>query len=209
MPDRYLQSVDPADVHAVIEIPAGSFTKYEIDAESGSLVVHPFQSMPVVYPANYGSIPSTIGGDGCPLDVLVLTREPVYPGALIRVRPIGVLKVIDGGLPDDKIIAVPVSAVDPTYDAIESIEDLPSMERSRIEQFFTVYKRLPAGRKVVGLGGFQGASAAIARVKVALDKFNVKAGVPLSSKQLDRSPMGIRPERELNAPKDAQKSITR
>ena len=120
----YPQSGDPTNLMAVIEIPAGSFTKYEMDTVTGHLVVHRFQSMPIVYPANYGSIPGTIGGDGEALDVLVLTREPIYPGALIRVRPIGVLKMIDGGVRDDKIIAVPVSAIDPTYDDVKSIEDL-------------------------------------------------------------------------------------
>src|SRR5262245_25366246 len=121
---EYPQSGDPSDVLAVIEIPAGSFTKYEIDPVTNVLVVHRFQSMPIVYPANYGSIPSTVGGDGEAVDVLVITREPIYPGAFVRVHPIGVLKMIDGGMADDKIIAVPVSAVDPTYDDIKSIEDL-------------------------------------------------------------------------------------
>ena len=172
-PVAYPQSGDPTDIQVAIEIPAGSFTKYEIDAKTGHVVVDRFQSMPVVYPANYGSIASTKGGDGDPLDALVFTREPVYPGAFIRARPIGVLKMIDGGESDNKIIAVPVSDVDPTYDNIRSIEDLPSIERERIEQFFTVYKRLPAGRKVVELNGYDGANVAIDEVKSALDKFKV------------------------------------
>ena len=172
-PVAYPQSGDPTDIQVAIEIPAGSFTKYEIDGKTGHVVVDRFQSMPVVYPTNYGSIASTKGGDGDPLDALVFTREPVYPGAFIRVRPIGVLKMIDGGESDNKIIAVPVSDVDPTYDNIRSIEDLPSIERERIEQFFTVYKRLPAGRKVVELNGFEGANVAIDEVKSALDKFKV------------------------------------
>jgi inorganic pyrophosphatase len=167
----YPQSGDPRDIQVVIEIPAGSFTKYEIDTNTGQLIVSRFQSMPVVYPANYGSIPGSSGGDGDLLDALVLTRGPVYPGAFIRVRPIGVLKMIDGGETDDKIVAVPVSDVDPTYDDIQSIEDLPSIERNRIEQFFAVYKRLPTGRKEVKLNGYEGASAAIGRVKTALDCF--------------------------------------
>jgi len=174
------QSDDPTDIHAAIEIPAGSFTKYEIDIQTGHLIVHRFQSMPVVYPANYGSIPCTIGEDGDLLDALVLTREPVYPGAFIRVRPIGVLKMIDGGEADDKIVAVPVSAVDPTYDDVLSIEDLPSIERNRIEQFFTIYKRLPAGRKEVKLSGYQGANAAIDQVKTALDRFKANASLLLT-----------------------------
>lgn len=102
---------------------------------------------------------------------MVITREPIYPGAFVRVRPIGVLKMTDGDMTDDKIISVPVSAVDPTYDDIKSIEDLPSIERSRIEQFFMVYKRIPIGRKQVKLHGYEGVNAAIDQVKTALDNF--------------------------------------
>ncbi len=162
---------DPSDVLAVIEIPAGSFTKYEIDKATGYLVVDRFQSMPVAYPANYGTIPSSLAGDGDPLDVLVLTREPIVPGAFIRVRPIGVLRMIDGGEEDDKVIAVPISDVDPQYDAVRTITDLPEIERQRIEAFFRVYKDLPAGRKRVELRGFVGADAAKASVRAAIDAY--------------------------------------
>ena len=106
-PIDYPQSGDPTDIQVVIEIPAGTFTKYEIDGKTGLLFVDRFQSMPVVYPTNYGSIPSTVGQDADPLDALVITRQPIYPGALIRVRPVGILKMIDGGDIDDKIVAVP------------------------------------------------------------------------------------------------------
>jgi len=162
---------NPNEVLVVIEIPAGSVTKYEIDKTTGYLVVDRFQSMPVAYPANYGTIPSSLAGDGDPLDVLVLTREPIVPGAFIRVRPIGVLRMIDGGAEDDKVIAVPVSDVDPHYDAVRTITDLPQIERQRIEAFFRVYKDLPVGRNPVELGGFVGADAAMASVRAALDAY--------------------------------------
>lgn len=170
-PIDFPQSGDPTDVQVVIEIPAGSFTKYELDAKTGHIFVDRFQSMPVVYPTNYGSIPSTVGPDGDPLDALVITRQPVYPGALIRVRPIGIMKMIDGGDIDDKIVAVPISKLDPTYDEIKTIDDLPAIERSRIEQFFAVYKNLPDGRKVVEMKGFDGVNAAVDMLKTGLDKF--------------------------------------
>lgn len=170
-PIDFPQSGDPTDVQVVIEIPAGSFTKYELDAKTGHIFVDRFQSMPVVYPTNYGSIPSTVGLDGDPLDALVITRQPVYPGALIRVRPIGIMKMIDGGDIDDKIVAVPISKLDPTYDEIKTIDDLPAIERSRIEQFFAVYKNLPDGRKVVEMKGFDGVNAAVDMLKTGLDKF--------------------------------------
>ena len=170
-PIDFPQSGDPTDVQVVIEIPAGSFTKYELDAKTGHIFVDRFQSMPVVYPTNYGSIPSTVGPDGDPLDALVITRQPVYPGALIRVRPIGIMKMIDGGDIDDKIVAVPISKLDPTYDEIKTIDDLPAIERLRIEQFFAVYKNLPDGRKVVEMKGFDGVNAAVDMLKTGLDKF--------------------------------------
>ncbi len=170
-PIDFPQSGDPTDVQVVIEIPAGSFTKYELDAKTGHIFVDRFQSMPVVYPTNYGSIPSTVGPDGDPLDALVITCQPVYPGALIRVRPIGIMKMIDGGDIDDKIVAVPISKLDPTYDEIKTIDDLPAIERSRIEQFFAVYKNLPDGRKVVEMKGFDGVNAAVDMLKTGLDKF--------------------------------------
>ena len=170
-PIDFPQSGDPTDVQVVIEIPAGSFTKYELDAKTGHIFVDRFQSMPVVYPTNYGSIPSTVGPDGDPFDALVITRQPVYPGALIRVRPIGIMKMIDGGDIDDKIVAVPISKLDPTYDEIKTIDDLPAIERSRIEQFFAVYKNLPDGRKVVEMKGFDGVNAAVDMLKTGLDKF--------------------------------------
>ncbi len=106
-----------------------------------------------------------------PLDALVITRQPVYPGALIRVRPIGIMKMIDAGDIDDKIVAVPISKLDPTYDEIKTIDDLPAIERLRIEQFFAVYKKLPDGRKVVEMKGFDGVNAAVDMLKTGLDKF--------------------------------------
>jgi len=161
----------PDEVMAVIEISQGSFTKYEIDPASGIVAVDRFQSMPVMYPANYGVITSSLAGDGDNLDVLVLTREPIVPGALIQVRPVGVLKMLDGGDEDDKVIAVPTSKVDPTYDSIESLADLPAIELQRIEAFFRVYKQLPEGRKVIELDGFRDTAEAKVLIKAAIEKY--------------------------------------
>lgn len=173
-PFAYPQPEDSSEFYTVVEIPAGSFTKYEIDPDNGHVLVDRYQSMPVVYPANYGSIPSSLAGDGDPLDALVFTREPIVPGALIKVRAIGILKMIDGGETDDKIVAVPTSGVDPTYDNIKSINDLPEIERSRLEAFFRVYKQLPAGRKVVELGGFEDAAKAQEEVAQAIRNYRGK-----------------------------------
>lgn len=169
------QPADPASFYTVIEIPAGGFTKYEIDDETGLVFVDRFLSMPVVYPANYGSLPSSLAGDGDPLDALVLTREPVVPGAVIRVRAVGVLRMLDAGDPDDKIIAVPVSGVDPHYDGIASLDDLPAIQLKQIEAFFRTYKDLPEGRNAVTLSGYGDAEEAQAMVAEAIAAYRAGA----------------------------------
>ncbi len=158
----------PEEAVLLVEIPAGGFTKYESDAE-GRIFVDRFLSMPMAYPANYGSMPGTHAGDGDPLDALVLTRAPLHPGVLIRFRPLGVLRMIDGGDADEKIIGVPADDVDPTYAGIRSIDDLPAMERERIEAFFRVYKHLPAGSKRVELRGWGGADEARTLIRATIE----------------------------------------
>ncbi len=160
----------PAEVNLAVEIPAGSFTKYEIK-EDGLVHVDRFQSMPVAYPANYGSVPRTLAGDNDPLDALVLTREPLHPGVIVRFRPIGYLKMIDGGEHDEKVIGVPTDKVDPTYATIRDLSDLPEIERQRIEAFFRVYKDLPAGRSPVQLNGWGNAAEARALISEAMKRF--------------------------------------
>ena len=158
----------PDEVLLAVEIPAGSFTKYEIGAQDGLVHVDRFLSMPVAYPANYGSMPRTLAGDGDPLDALVLTRAPLPPGVLVRFRPIGVLRMLDDGEHDHKIIGVPTDQVDPSYSGIRNLADLPPVERQRIEAFFRVYKDLPDGRNKVVLDGFGDAAEARTLVLEAL-----------------------------------------
>lgn len=160
----------PDEAMLRVEIPAGGFTKYESDAE-GRIFVDRFLSMPMAYPANYGSMPGTHAGDGDPLDALVLTRAPLYPGVRIRFRPLGVLRMRDGGDADEKIIGVPADDVDPTYAGIRSIDDLPAMERERIEAFFRVYKDLPAGDNRVELRGWGGVDEARALIRKSVEAF--------------------------------------
>lgn len=166
----------PAEVYALVEIPAGSTTKYELDAATGHLLVDRFQSMPVVYPANYGTLPSTLAGDNDPLDVLVYTREPVIPGALILVRPIGILRMLDGGEQDDKLVAVPADAVDPTYAGVRDIGDLAAIELQRLQAFFAVYKQLPEGRKQIESQGVGDRAAAMEVTRAALLRFAAEQG---------------------------------
>lgn len=159
----------PHTVLARIEISAGSFSKYEVDPQHGHLVLDRFQTMPVVYPANYGFLPATKAADGDTLDVLVLTREAVVPGAFLRVRPIGILRLLDGGERDDKIIAVPAEDVDPDYADVRELTDLANAQRDRIKAFFRIYKDLPEGRKSIEIEGYGDAEAARKAVVDAIE----------------------------------------
>ena len=134
------KEISAGDFSAVIEIPKGSKCKYELDKYTGLLRLDRVLYTSTHYPANYGFIPRTYADDGDPLDVLVLCSESIYPLTLIRVSPIGVMRMLDGGKMDDKIIAVPIS--DPTYFGITSIDELPSHIFDEIMHFFTVYKQL-------------------------------------------------------------------
>ncbi|MET0289443.1 MAG: inorganic diphosphatase [Pseudoxanthomonas sp.] len=160
----------PEEVSLVVEIPAGSFTKYEIK-DDGLVHVDRFLTMPMAYPANYGSMPRTLAGDNDPLDALVLTRAPLHPGVVIDFRPIGVLRMLDKGEHDEKVIGVPTDHVDPSYASIRDLADLPTVERDRIEAFFRVYKDLPQGHNPVQLNGWGNAAEAKAVIQASLERF--------------------------------------
>lgn len=132
--------ITPDEFIALIEIPKGSKCKYELDKQTGLLKLDRVLYTSTHYPANYGFIPRTYADDGDPLDVLIIGAEPIYPMTLIKVYPIGVMRMIDCGRLDDKIIAIPVS--DPNYNHITDIDGLPSHIFDEIMHFFTVYKQL-------------------------------------------------------------------
>jgi inorganic pyrophosphatase len=163
----------PNEVLLVVEIPAGSFTKYEIGPD-GLLHVDRFIAMPVTYPANYGSVPRTRGGDGDPLDALIITRSPLLPGSLIRFRPIGVLRMLDRGEADEKVIGVPVDKVDASYAAVRELKDLPQQDLQRLEAFFRVYKQLPPGSDTIELQGWGDAAQARRLIAQGLRDFQEK-----------------------------------
>ncbi|AFK55288.1 MAG: inorganic diphosphatase [Tistrella sp.] len=143
----------PADINVVIEIPANADpVKYELDKDSGAILVDRFVATPMFYPANYGFIPNTLGDDGDPVDVMVVTPYPVVPGSVIRARPVGVLKMEDESGMDEKILAVPHQKVSALYDHVQSYTDLPELLIRQIEHFFTRYKDLEKGKwvKVTG-----------------------------------------------------------
>ncbi len=130
----------PKIVTAVIEVPKGSKVKYELDKSSGLLKVDRILFSSVHYPANYGFIPRTYCGDHDPLDILVLGQDPIVPLAIVRAKAIGVMKMIDQGEEDDKIIAVHVD--DPEYNHYDSILQLPPHRLIEVRRFFEDYKVL-------------------------------------------------------------------
>jgi inorganic pyrophosphatase len=128
----------------MIEIPMGSRNKYEFDPELGAIKFDRFVSASVVYPADYGFIPDTLGEDGDELDVLVCLSEPTFPGCLVPVRAIGLFCMTDENGPDDKVICVPIS--DPRWNTYREVQELPEQLRNEIHHFFTVYKDLDEDR---------------------------------------------------------------
>lgn len=153
----------PRVIYAVIETPKGSKNKYEYSRDMDALVLDRVLHSSVVYPLAYGFVPGTMYEDGDPLDVMVLMSEPVDPGCVVRAKPLGMLRMMDGGDPDDKILASVVG--DPRVLEMESYEDLPRHELLEIAEFFRYYKRLEEGRatEVKGWAGRDEAFEAIQR----------------------------------------------
>ena len=132
--------IKPDQFYAVIEISKGTKNKYELDKETGMLKLDRVLFTSTHYPANYGFIPRTYASDNDPLDVLVLCSEQIRPMTIVECKPIGVLKMIDSGMSDEKIIAVPIN--DPNYNTYEDVSQLPSHRFEEIKHFFEVYKTL-------------------------------------------------------------------
>jgi inorganic pyrophosphatase len=169
----------PADLNVVVEIPQGGEpVKYELDKDSGALRVDRFLHTAMFYPGNYGFVPHTLSADGDPCDVLVVSRVPVVPGAIIRSRPVGALLMEDEAGADEKIVAVPVDALHPFYTDIRNYTDLPPLLCEQIAHFFQHYKDLERGKWVTIVRWVDAAaacdlvSAAIARAAAA------EAGTP-------------------------------
>lgn len=143
-------------VEAIVEIPKGSRNKYEMDHATGTIHLDRVLFSSVHYPADYGFIPNTDGGDGDPLDVLILVEEPTFPGCRVQVRPIGVLLMRDDKGVDEKILAVPVA--DPRFDGVEDISQVQKHWLAEIENFFATYKLLE--KKETHVESWQDSSAA-------------------------------------------------
>jgi inorganic pyrophosphatase len=150
----------PNDFNVIIEIPMNADPiKYEVDKESGAIFVDRFMGTAMHYPCNYGYVPNTLSADGDPVDVLVITPFPLFPGVVVRCRPIGVLKMTDEAGEDAKVLAVPVDKVLSIYSHWQKPEDLNELRLRQIQHFFEHYKDLEKG-KWVKIEGWHGPEAA-------------------------------------------------
>lgn len=139
----------PDDINVIVEVSVGGEpVKYEMDKDSGTLMVDRFLYTPMRYPGNYGFVPHTLSDDGDPIDVLVPNQRPIIPGAVMNCRPIGVLMMEDESGGDEKIIAVPSSSLTRRYEKVKDYNDLPDITLQQIKHFFEHYKDLEPGKWV-------------------------------------------------------------
>lgn len=150
----------PDDIYVIIENPMRTaHMKYEVDKETGCVFVDRFAPMPMFFPAHYGYINQTLGGDGDPVDAFVLSDIDVVPGCVIRCRPVGMLVTEDESGMDEKLICVPHTKLDRRYDNIKDIGDVEALFKEQLEQFYANYKNLEAG-KWVKVSGWEDAASA-------------------------------------------------
>ena len=136
-------------IEVTIEIPKGQRNKYEVDHETGKVYLDRYLFTPMSYPADYGYIEDTLGEDGDPLDALVVLPEPVYPGVIVKARPVGVFKMVDEAGGDDKLLCV---LDDPRFEDFQNVGDISQFTLDEIEHFFVNYKDLEPGKEVKGSG---------------------------------------------------------
>jgi len=160
----------PKSVTAVIEIPAKSRNKYELDKETGLIKLDRVLYSAVHYPGDYGFIPRTLSEDNDPMDILVRINEPTFPGCLIDARPIGVLRMLDKGEPDDKVLAVPCH--DPFHFDYTDISQIPQHYLKEVEHFFHIYKDLEGRR--VQIIGWEPAAAAKDVIEESIARYEAK-----------------------------------
>lgn len=166
-----IPSGSPNQINVVIEIPKGSNIKYEIDKDSGILFVDRKLFTAMFYPCNYGFIPSTLEGDGDPVDVLVIGEFAVVPLSILRAIPVGVLLTEDEEGQDSKIIAIPISKIDSSFSSINDVGDIPEGLKKQIEHFFAHYKELEGG-KYVRITGWGNREMAEKRITEAVDRYS-------------------------------------
>lgn len=170
--DMKPERITPEDFIAVIEIEKGSKKKYELDKETGLLILDRILYTSTHYPSNYGFIPRTYADDDDPLDVLVFSSEAIDPLVTVRCYPIGMITMIDNNRNDDKIIAIPFA--DPMFNSYKDISDLPKHIFDEIKHFFSVYKMLEG--KETSVDEVKNREEAVATIKKALLCYNEKFG---------------------------------
>lgn len=158
----------PGEVFGVVEIPKGSKVKYELDKETGLLRVDRILHSSVIYPANYGFIPRTLGEDGDPLDILALMQEPVHPLSIVRLRPIGLMEMVDQGERDDKVVCVHLD--DPEYSSLTELDELSPHRLNELRRFFSDYKTLE--NKSVVVEEFKGVPETKAVIREAIARYS-------------------------------------
>ena len=159
--------INADDFICVVEISKGSKKKYELDKETGYIILDRILYTSTHYPANYGFIPRTYGDDNDPLDVLLICTEPLEPLSLVRAYPIGVITMVDNGRSDEKIIAIPFN--DPNYNHYTDIDQLPSHIFDEMRHFFTVYKNLE--NKETAVNEVQGRDVSLSIVEKAIENY--------------------------------------
>ena len=168
--DLPMDRVKPEKFTAVIEIPKGSKVKYEIDEDTGMLALDRILSTATAYPWNYGYIPRTFAFDGDPLDIVLICTETLYPNTLVECKPIGLLKMIDGGDQDDKVITV--ATKDRYLRDLENVDQLPKHIVDELKHFFSVYKALEG--KVTETKEMLGPEEAKEMVSVCMKRYREK-----------------------------------
>ncbi|MCF6276362.1 MAG: inorganic diphosphatase [Candidatus Magasanikbacteria bacterium] len=160
----------PEEFRVIVEIPKGSKNKYEVDKETGLIKLDRAMKTAQDYPFDYGFAPQTLWEDGDALDVVILTTYPLHPGIMVNVRPIAVMRMIDGGEGDDKVIAVPVN--DLRWNEVKDLEDINKHTVKEIQHFFETYKLIED--KSVEISGWEGRESAMEAVKKSVELYKEK-----------------------------------
>ena len=165
----------PDEFNVIIEIPMNADPiKYEVDKATGALFVDRFMSTAMHYPCNYGNVPQTLSDDGDPVDVLVITPFPLFPGVVVTCRPIGMLKMSDEAGGDAKLLAVPIDKILPIYQHWQKPEDMNDLRLQQITHFFEHYKDLEPG-KWVKVEGWEGPESARAEIRESIKSYRNRA----------------------------------
>lgn len=169
----------PEVLYAIIEIPKGSRNKYEYSKSAGIFKLDRVLYSPFVYPADYGFVPQTYFEDGDPLDILVMMNQPTFVGCLIECRPLGMLRMVDSGEPDSKILAVPTD--DPYFKHYTSLKDVSPHYLKEVEHFFQAYKTLQG--KVCETSGWADVEETHATIKASVEAYRQKYPSTLAGKE--------------------------